>query len=472
MMKKYWSRLNFMYERNLLYMLQQTEYNIGDYFAWTHRIKDFRDVQKRQTLVITRKIQLLFLALVAFVFVYMAAIFTAAVIINELWFYVAALILILLLPIVAQYEIVVPLVIGDLLIKKPLAKKRIVQAKAILARHGGHKIAIAGSYGKTTAKSVLEAVLSGGKKVAATPGNINQPLGFAKFIAGLDGDEDILIFEFGEYRPGDIAEMCEFIKPDAGFITGINDAHLENFKTQDALVADILDLQKYLGEKPLYLNGDSELLRKYDTKHSTLYSQRGLENISVKNVAITAMNTTFTLGKLTVTSGLLGRHNIGVVAASVDYAERLGLSDTEIQKGVATLRPFAHRMQPRVVNGATVIDDTYNGNLDGFRAGIELLKELPAKRKIYVTPGLVEQGAKTEENHQIIANLLTGAKFDKVVLMKNSATDIITKELQKNDYKGEVMTVDDPLTFYENLASFVATGDVVLMQNDWTDNYF
>jgi UDP-N-acetylmuramoyl-tripeptide--D-alanyl-D-alanine ligase len=123
------------------------------------------------------------------------------------------------------------------------------------------------------------------------------------------------------------------------------------------------------------------------------------------------------------------------------------------------------------VNGATVIDDTYNGNLDGFRAGIKLLEELPAKRKIYITPGLVEQGMATEENHVEIAALLAGASFDKIVLMRNSATAIIADELESRDYTGDVMLVDDPLTFYENLNKFVAHGDVVLMQNDWTDNY-
>jgi len=128
-------------------------------------------------------------------------------------------------------------------------------------------------------------------------------------------------------------------------------------------------------------------------------------------------------------------------------------------------------MEPRPLGGAVVIDDTYNGNLDGFRAGIELLGELPAKRKIYVTPGLVEQGSATEENHREIGRLLAHARFDKIVLMQNSVTNIIADELERKNYQGEIFLVDDPLSFYRNLDKFVAFGDVVLMQNDWTDNY-
>jgi UDP-N-acetylmuramoyl-tripeptide--D-alanyl-D-alanine ligase len=362
--------------------------------------------------------------------------------------------------------------LGDIFIKKPLAKKRIAVAKKILQNHKAYKIAIAGSYGKTTAKVVLSEILSGGKKVAATPGNINQPLGFAKFIANLSGDEDILIFEFGEYRANDIREMCEFIRPDAGFITGINDAHLANFKTRENLIADIMDLKKFLRGKLVYLNSDCEILRKYDDKNSTLYSRNGLENLPAKNVKLTAFGTEFALGNFAkIESGLLGKHNIGIVAAAVDFAKKFGLNENEIREGLKNLQPFEHRMQPRILAGATIIDDTYNGNLDGFRAGIELLKELPAKRKIYTTPGLVEQGSATETNHREIAKLLNGAKFDKIVLMQNSATKIIADELHSRKYRGEILMIKNPLNFYENLDKFVAAGDVVLMQNDWTDNY-
>ncbi|MCL2174210.1 Mur ligase family protein [Candidatus Saccharibacteria bacterium] len=470
-MKKYLSRLNFGYERVLLYMLQQTEYDVREYLRWLRRVTDFREVRKRGDLVLTMKIRLLFQALALFVVIYLATIFAILIIFNQIWLYILALILILVLPVLAQYVIVLPLILGDILIKKPLAKRRIADAKETLKNHPGYKIAIAGSFGKTTAKSVLAAILGGGKKVAATPGNINQPLGFAKFIAGLAGDEEILIFEFGEYRAGDIIKMCDFIQPDAGFITGINDAHLVNFANRDELVADIMDLQKYLGDKPLYLNGDSEILRKFDNKNSTIYSHKGVANLLTKNVILTAFGTEFSLGKMKIESGLLGRHNIGIVAAAVDFAKKLGLNDREIRAGLKTLQSVEHRMKPRILNGAVIIDDTYNGNLDGFRAGIELLRELPATRKIYVTPGLVEQGFATEPNHQEIGRLLATANFDKIVLMKNSATKIIHDELISRNYRGEILLINDPLDFYENLNLFVASGDLVLMQNDWTDNY-
>ena len=63
------------------------------------------------------------------------------------------------------------------------------------------------------------------------------------------------------------------------------------------------------------------------------------------------------------------------------------------------------------------------------------------------------------------------AKPDIVVLMSNSATGYIKDGLKEAGFKGEVQEVKDPLTFYKSLDLFVAEGDLVLMQNDWTDNY-
>jgi UDP-N-acetylmuramoyl-tripeptide--D-alanyl-D-alanine ligase len=391
--------LTLGYERTLLYMLQQVEYDAPQYLRWLHRVKDFREVAKRGQMVPTLKAHLLFLVLAVFVLAYTAAAFWLAITAGSLLAYGIAILAMLILPVLAQYLIIVPLVLGRCVIQKPLEWNLLSIARKYVKGHRGYKVAIAGSYGKTTAKEVLKTILSGGRKVAATPGNINQPLGLARFIMSLKGDEDIMIFELGEYRPGDIAEMCEFIQPDAGFITGINEAHLESFGSMQYIIDDILSLKDHLENRPLYINGDNKILADADNKHTTLYSEQGVENNVVSHVKVGALGTTFSLGRFKVNSGLLGRHNIGIVSAAVEFAQKIGLTDNEIRDGLKNLKPFEHRMQPYDLNGAIVIDDTYNGNLDGVRAGLSLLGELPARRKIYVTPGLVEQGEKTEANH-------------------------------------------------------------------------
>jgi UDP-N-acetylmuramoyl-tripeptide--D-alanyl-D-alanine ligase len=167
---------------------------------------------------------------------------------------------------------------------------------------------------------------------------------------------------------------------------------------------------------------------------------------------------------------LIGEHTVGVTAAAVAIANDLGLTVAQIQAGLTQVEPFEHRMQPRQLHGAWIIDDTYNGNSEGVQAGLNFLGKVEAKRRIYVTPGLVEQGDQTQAVHQQIGQSIVG-NADVVVLMKNSVTEFIKSGLTEKKFAGTLIEIDNPLEFYTNLDQFIAAGDVVLMQNDWTDNY-
>jgi len=147
------------------------------------------------------------------------------------------------------------------------------------------------------------------------------------------------------------------------------------------------------------------------------------------------------------------------------------MSNEQIISGVAAAKPFEHRMQAYGLSGGWVIDDTYNGNIEGIRAGTELLSDLSAKRKIYVTPGLVDQGKEKKAVHLELGRLIAGAEPDVVILMKNSVTAFIVEGLEFANFKGVTKIEENPLQFYNNLGEFIAAGDVVLMQNDWPDNY-
>jgi len=73
--------------------------------------------------------------------------------------------------------------------------------------------------------------------------------------------------------------------------------------------------------------------------------------------------------------------------------------------------------------------------------------------------------------HTEIGKLIAAAEPDVVVLMHNSVCHIIEKSLKEHGYKGTLRIESDPLAFYTNIQYELAGGDVVLMQNDWTDNY-
>jgi UDP-N-acetylmuramoyl-tripeptide--D-alanyl-D-alanine ligase len=324
-------------------------------------------------------------------------------------------------------------------------------------------------------KEILLTVLSEGKKVVATPANKNVALSHAIFAKSLAKDVDIIIIEYGESRPGDVLRFANVTRPTYGVITGLAPAHLDRYKTVDRAGEDIFSLAAYLDNKQVYVNGESSLAEPFIKPEYTLYSQNGVDGWTVNNVHLSINGTSFHLNKgkrsLHLRTKLLGRHNIGPVALAAVLADEFGLSDKQIIAGVAKTAAFEHRMEPYKLSEAWIIDDTYNGNIEGIRAGTALLAELPAKRKIYVTPGLVDQGREKKAVHHLAGELIAGSGADIVVLMKDSATKYLSAGLESAGFKGELRIEPEPLKFYSNLSEFVAAGDLVLLQNDWTDNY-
>ncbi|HSH31611.1 MAG TPA: UDP-N-acetylmuramoyl-tripeptide--D-alanyl-D-alanine ligase [Candidatus Saccharimonadales bacterium] len=477
-MKALLSRYRPTYLRSLVYMLQSSEYNVGEYLSWVHRTSDFSRVERRKRLVMTPKAQLLLTWLwlmVTATWVYLGALLLFGGIGLAAWLW-WALVVSLLAPYSLAYGLAVPLLMGQVLIQRPRERAITSRAKRKLAAHPGTKIAIAGSFGKTSFKYMLAAVLAEGKKVAATPGNMNTPLGISRFVEKLTSDEEVLILELGEYYPGDIEKLCQLVQPDIGVITGVNEAHLLRFKTLDRTVGTIFELADYLGDKPTYVNGESELVKTAARGGHLVYTCEGVGSWRISQAQTGLDGTKFTAAKdkhkIKAQSGLLGLHQIGPMAACIDVAYRLGLSVQQIEQGLAKTKPFEHRLQPRpATDGVVTIDDSYNGNPTGVRVVIEFLGGLKGHRRWYVTPGLKEMGPSTVQVHQNIGKQLAAAEIEKVILIRNSVTSFIAAGLNEGGFRGELIWFDDALTCFAALPNLTVTGDVVLLQNDWADQY-
>lgn len=477
-MKKLFSRYSPKYSTAIVYMLQSTEYRAPEYLAWLKRVTNFNQVMYRRTLDKTKVARLLLLAVRLGIFIQILV----GLIISYLGFIdstyllvVVGVVVILLYPFVWAYFLVAPLQLGRWFIINPRYRKQIKQSEKIFSSSKAYKIAVAGSYGKTSMKELLNTVLSEGKKVVATPENKNVAISHARFAKKLTGEEEVLIIEFGEEEPGDVLAFAKTTHPDIGIITGLAPAHLNSYGTLEAAGADIFSLADYVGKDNTFVNTQSESVNDFLKPEFNTYNCEHAVGWDISKVKVDFSGTSFEMDKdgekLVLHSGLMGLHQVGPLACVAAIAHKLGLSKEQIENGIANTVAYEHRMQPRQISGAWVIDDTYNGNIEGMKAGLKLLEQLPGKRKIYVTPGLVDQGEENERVHLELGQAIAAAKPDKVVLMYNSATRFIQNGLDVGSYKGEIQIEHYPLDFYTNLEHILATGDVVLMQNDWTDNY-
>ena len=481
--KDFLSRYNLRYPRFLVYMLQASEYDPRDYFVWYKRTKNFNFVEKRGRFTKTRKaILLLTIAWLIILPVYIGNFFLftrtdyfsgefGSFLRHPIFFFIM-----LAAPYFLAYGIVIPLIIVKFFIQRPIEYFIIRRAKRKLKRHKALKIAVAGSFGKTSMREILKAVLSEGKKVAAASRNHNTPLGISRFIDSLFGDEEVLIFEFGEYYPGDIRKLCDLVQPEIGVITGINEAHLKKFKKIERTVKTVYELADYLGGKPAYVNGENNLARENARFGHILYNREGVGDWTIENLKTNLNGTSFVLIKtdkrIEFSSGLFGLHQAGPLAAAADIALSIGLSFDQVNAGVSKTKSFDHRLELKIDSaGVIILDDSYNGNPDGVRAAIGFLAFLKDHRRFFVTPGLVEMGTQTEEVHRQIGKDLAKAEIEKIVLIKNSVTSYIEEGLKESGYESEILRFPDAFSAFAALPHLTVKGDIVLLQNDWPDQY-
>lgn len=344
-------------------------------------------------------------------------------------------------------------------------------------------IGITGSFGKTTVKNMLTTLLSKKYKVCATPYSFNTPLGLSKtIIEYLSENHEIFITEMGAKCTGDIAYLTQMVHPSIGVITGIGNQHLSTFGTLENLKNTKFELIANLERDGVaYFNGDSKgaielferatLQRKFLT---SLGDEKG--KFRVENVKVDGKGSTFDLvldgGKpLRCATSLLGRHNISNILLCATIAFNLGLSREEIRSGIESLSPSSHRLAiVPSANSLIVLDDAYNGSVEGSRAALDVLA-LFAGKKYVVTPGLVELGRESSAaNEEFGRNMAKVA--DGVFLVGIVNSEALTRGLIAGGFdEKKIFRVGSLAQATSMLGNVAVPGDVVLFENDLPDNY-
>lgn len=469
--KRIISLYNLNYEKSLCYMLQRTNYDVHKFLKWYLRFPNFQKVNVRGELKKTLASKSILIGL-RFIRVTIT-VFSIYLILSSR--NISLGVGLLLLSPLIQVLILIPTLplIRSLLIV-PSQNKAISKAEKIFMDSKAIKIVILGSYGKTTVKELLANVLSSKYKVAYTHDNLNTQIAHSRFAQKLKGDEDFIIVELGEEKPGDIAKMASVIHPDYAIVTGMAPVHLDHMKSIEAISDDLSSILNFVDKENIFWNKDSEYLNNHIGKSlapRNAYSTNSALNNRISHIDATLINgVSFKLNDTTFKTRFVGRHLIPSLALMVTLGEKFEIPTDLLKDRIKEAQPFSARMQVVKVGPAHVINDGYNGNIEGIQAGISTLSELKASgKKLYATPGLIAQGNQNDEVHRKIALLLSKTNFDLVYLFENKNTKIIQAELKRLKSDIRVELVKNPLEFLENLHSFLANGDVLLIQNDLPD---
>ncbi len=451
--------------KNLIYILQSENYDFKRFIAFAYTHVAWWHLENRQKIMWTFKAQLLWILTATFFWSITGLFFT----IYNIHGLITIPFLIIILPILIGISLmcITPI---DFLLKRRMIRT----AEHIISTSKTRVIGIAGSYGKTSTKEILSTILSQKYEIIKTPENINTDIGIADFIIKNKkkfSPETIFVVEMGAYKKGEIEKICKMVRPTHSILTGINESHLERFGSIKNIIHAKFELPQNTTGLAMLNFDDTNIAQnhaRFSIKNSIGLTKSHVQHIRIKEKF---SGLEFKWLDILYTTDVLAEHNITLILLCIKIAQQLMLSPDQIFRGIEKLQPIEHRLQP-IYNAHTdimVIDDSYNGNVNGIKSGIEVLNRA-AGRKVVLTPGLVELGFKSMDIHTDIADLYI-KHADLVLLIKNKMTNHIITRFKKNKFV-RYKIYETTEEAHDDLKNVLQRGDTIIFQNDLTDNYF
>ncbi|MCT7542166.1 Mur ligase family protein [Aliarcobacter cryaerophilus] len=333
------------------------------------------------------------------------------------------------------------------LLFKSRAKKRLLENKDLKI------VAITASYGKTSIKNFLHHVLKNHFKTYKTPRSVNTIVGLVLDVnRDLPKDTQIYIAEAGARVKGDIKTIANFLEPQIAVVGSVGEQHIEYFKTLE----NIKNTKKELLLSP-------RLQKAFVHSSANVVTSEKIEEFP-NNLHIVKSNLDglwFDMelnGKIEhFYAPILGSFNAINLAAVVLVATHLGMSVLEINEALTTLPQVEHRLQKIEANGKIIIDDSFNGNLEGMLEAINISSNYNG-RKVIITPGLVES---TDS-----ANILLAKEIDKVFDFVIITGTLNANILKANINEDKVFVLKDKTMLETTLARTTKSSDLILFAND------
>jgi len=386
----------------------------------------------------------------------------------------AASVVALLVPLLVDVSLALTRPVED-----ALAGRYVRRAAEALAAVSPLVVAITGSYGKTTTKGYIAHLASGRRRVVASPASFNNRAGLARTVnEHLTPDTQVLVAEMGTYGPGEIAEMCSWLRPTVSVITAIGPAHLERFRSLDRTLAAKSEIAA--GADVVVLNVDDERLAGLAA---------ALRSEGRRVVGASGSSPEADVAVLPVERGLelrVGAARAGVVglaegqrptslsnlACAAAVALELGVAPHEVLMLLPTVPVPPNRLERYVADGGyVVLDDTFNSNPAGARLALtRLAEEAPAGRRVLVTPGMVELGATQFEENARLAEEACTVVSDLVVVARTNRRALVEGVRRAGSPVSLqlVERLDDAVGW---VRAHLVAGDAVLYENDLPDHF-
>ena len=322
-------------------------------------------------------------------------------------------------------------------------------------------IGITGSNGKTSTKELLKHILSAKFDVHATEGNYNTSIGLPLTLLQLTSFHGASILEMGANQSGDIKELCKIANPTHGLITNVAPAHLEGFGTIENVAKTKGALFESLSKGVSFVNITDNQVSKLKTYGDKVtfgltpdcdypadlhHEEDSTITLTINTREVPTNSTNLSFAK-------------NVIATSA-VAQELGLEWDAIIDRVQTFIPPKGRCEVKNNGVITIIDDTYNANLESTIAAIDYLNAFSGNgQRIFVFGDMLELGDSSIEQHKTIGEKCNDSEISAVFTVGKET--IATDGALLIDFHRHFNHKDDLL---ESLNEIIKEGDKVLVK--------
>ncbi|MDR3313000.1 MAG: UDP-N-acetylmuramoyl-tripeptide--D-alanyl-D-alanine ligase [Oscillospiraceae bacterium] len=347
-------------------------------------------------------------------------------------------------------------------------------------------IGVTGSYGKTSMKYCLNALLRVQFNVFMTPEGTNTPMGVVRSVReSLTAAHEIFLCEMGAKNVGDIQELCDLVQPRCGVLTSIGPQHLESFHTLENVIKTKFELADALPASDpgsiLFANAEDANIRAKCKNYPRVVTYATAidfdANYYAEEITCGESGVSFTAvapggERERYTTRLLGRHNVLNLMGAIAVAHTFGIPLAALRGAVRKLQPVPHRLELLDKGGVLVIDDAYNSNPTGAKAALDALQLFAGCQKILVTPGMIELGTEQAALNKVFGGQ-AAAVCDAIALVGEAQTRPIREGILEAGFAPGNLhvaaTLQDALAWVYALPG--QRRKVILLENDLPDNF-
>ena len=348
--------------------------------------------------------------------------------------------------------------VPQLIVKDTLIDGLWALGRAARARYKGQVIGLTGSAGKTSTKEFIAAY----PNAFASPSSFNNFWGVPLTLANGDPAASVWVVEMGMNQVGEIARLSELSRPTVALVVNVQPVHLEKLGSLEAIRREKVSIA-------LGLPKDGVLVLPTDV-NAPEWSGKVIRfggQSEVREVKHTprgeSWDVTADVGGKQISFGLTpgAPHRLQNALAALASVHAAGLDPAALAPELNDVGIMTGRGVEQTVAGATLIDDSFNGNPASMVAALDSLKARPVAkgRRIAILGDMLELGEEAPSYHTGLAKHLDG--IDGVYCVGPLMHHLYT--LLPSD-KG-LGWHEDPATLEpQQVASLLRGGDVVVVK--------